>query len=45
MLLSGVFAVAATDQVKQIFAEFDVMGAIVDTLGAVGFLHGDTSIL
>ena len=38
------FAVAAADQIEQVFSEFDVVRAIVDTLSAVGFLHEATSI-
>ena len=38
-------AVAAADQVEEVLSEFDVVGDIVDALGAVGFLHGGTSIL
>ena len=45
MLLSGEGAVATADQVIEVFTEFDIMRAVVDTLGAVGFLHRDTSIL
>ena len=45
MLLSGIGTVTAPDQVEEILAEFDVVGNVMDALGAVGFFHNGASIL
>ena len=45
VLFSGECAVSTADQVEEVFSEFDVVGYVVDALGAIGFLHGGTSIL
>ena len=36
---SGVGAVPTADQVVGVFAEFDIVGNIMDALGAVGIVH------
>ena len=38
-------AVTAPDEIIKIFAKFDVVGDIMDALGAIGFFHIETSIL
>lgn len=40
VLPAGEGAVSTADQIEQVFTEFDIVGAVVDALGAVGFLHG-----